>query len=351
MATWHEKTQRWMSSKTVNGKRLWFTSRISEEDADRQAREAQTLGPTFEASTFAAFVYGAWKANTWPELRYKSQVKYNGQLKNHILPILGDLPIASIGLEEMVALKGSLVLRGHKTPGEPMANRTAHAILTLTLGIMEMARSAGKTQREDWRLVKLPKYEKKKDREEPPENLNDLLTVDHWMRGPLFAALCLGLREGEVCGLKWSAIDRKRLTITIKEQRQRQKGKGTVDVPTKGKPRVLEVNEELIAWLDTLGCKDSIYVFTYRSGIPMRPDKITQVMPTICKKVGLPKMTFHDLRSYAGWNLAALGVDGLTIMNILGHTKIDTTLLYLGTKKANIRKALATLLSGMEKTG
>ncbi len=354
MATWHEKTNRWVASKVIQGKRLWFTSKTSAEDADKQAREAQAPGPTFEAQTFAAFVYGPWKANTWPEIKPLSRVKYNGQFKNHILPILGHLRIDEIGLEEMLALKGSLRLKGKKRNGDSMHNRTAHSILTLALSVMILAKEAGKTSREDWKTLKLPKYTKKTERDEAPEGLTAALLREAegtWMAGPLFAALFLGLRRGEVCGLKWSAIDRRKLTLRIDTQRQRQSGKGTVEADTKGKTRTLYVSEDLIAWLDRLGDKGSVYVFTGAEGFPMRPDRITTIMPKLCQAAKVEPTLFRDLRSYAASNLDALGVEITTIASILGHTKIDVTLLYVNTKKKLVRDALGRLLGAMEKTG
>jgi integrase len=358
MATWQKQRERWVSTKMIDGERKFFYSKVSEEEADRLAREYKpTPIPIFEGGTFASFVYGPWKANTWDSLRPMSQKKYNGQLKAHILPVLGHLRLSSIGLDEMLALKTSLTLHGKKRPGEALSNRTAHFTMTLTLSILKMAKEAGKTQREDWRLVKLPKIQKKKKRQELPETFTSAMlkaSEGHWMAGPLFAALFLGLRRGEVCGLKWSAIDRKNMRIRIDSQRQRQSGRGTVDVETKGEPRDLHVDQDLIAWMDHLGDKGSIYVFTGAEKHPMRPDRITQAMSKLCAKAEVPAVTFHDLRSYAASNLAALGVDLTTIMSILGHTKIDVTLLYVNSQKEQVRNALAGLLSsgiGGQKTG
>lgn len=352
MATWHEAKQVWVASRQIEGKRRFFRSRISAEDADAQAASWPLApGPVFEGETFAAFVYGPWKANVWPDLKPKSRDKYNGMLTSHILPVLGMTPLATIGLDEMLALKGSIRLRGRKRPGKPCQPRTAASVLSLALSILRMARRAGKTSREDWALVKLPKFKKKKPRQELPASFTaDLLGAASgtWMAGPIFAALFLGLRLGEACGLRWSAVDRQAMTITIDVQRQRQTGKGTLEVPTKGERRVLYVDEGMLGWLAQLGNPRSVYVFTTPSGKPIRPDKVTQRMPALCTEAGVPRVTFHDLRSYAASNLAALGADLPVIMSILGHTKADVTMLYVNAQKERIRSAFTGLLaSGM----
>lgn len=354
MATWHESRKEWVASCQIQGKRQFFRSKISAEDADAKARKQPPSTHHFDEGSFAAFVYGPWKSNVWPDLRPKSKDKYNGALRCHILPVLGHLPLSSIGLDEMLALKASLVLKGKKTPGAPMHNRTAHGILTLALSILDLAKKSGKTQREDWALVQRPKFKKKTAREMPENFTKDILgaAAGSWMAGPLFAALFLGLRLGEVCGLKWSAINRQTLTVKIDSQRQRQTGRGTVDAPTKSYERTLYVNQELIAWLDKLGNRGSIYVFTGSTGIPMRPDKVTQSMPGLCKRAKIEKTEFRALRSYAATNLVELGADLPVVMSILGHTKVDTTMLYVNTKKAKVREALGKLLTVLnEQTG
>lgn len=351
MATWHQQKKVWIASKQVKGNRQFFQAE-TEAEADALAREWKPVrhGPTFNSETFAAFVYGPWKANNWENLRPKSRVKYQGQLKAHILPVLGALPISEIGLDEMIMLKNSLKLKGKKRPGEPMANRTAASVLTLAMGILLLAKAAGKTKREDWKLVKKPKFRKKIVRQELPETFTaDMLGAAEgtWMAGPIFAAMFLGLRLGEVCGLKWSAISRKALTIDVSIQRQRMTGKGTVESPTKGDPRILYVGEDMLGYLDRFGDRGSIYVFTGAEGMPIKPDKITKKMESLCKEAEVPKVTFHGLRAYAASNLTALGAPVPVVMSILGHTKADISMLYIDARKAEIRAAFAKVLEKM----
>lgn len=362
MATWIPKTQRWVKPVTIKGKRISFYSKHSAADADAKAREAKQAStqPSFDASTFAGFVYGPWRANTFPEIRPLTKKKYNGLLRNHILeaPVrgsmeFGELPLASICLEDMQALKASLVFKGpQKRDAKEKDLSKAHerSVLLLVKSILQLARKSGRIQREDWDLIKVPPAPKKKVREEPEADftqriLNAAKEYKPWMSGPLFAALFLGLRRGEVAGLKWNHVDRKNLCVNVSNQRQKFDG-ATHDVAVKSDDsnRRLEIESELLAWLDKLGNKGSIYVFTGSEGYPISPAKITAAMPGLCKKAGVPVTTFHDLRSHAASNLAALEIDPWCIMSILGHSRLDTTGLYVNSKRNQRREALSKLL-------
>jgi len=248
----------------------------------------------------------------------------------------------------MHRLRDSMTLKGEKNPGGKVSNRLAAYALTLVLSIMKLARRMGKTRREDYALVKMPRFQKKKERVElPEETTKALLTAAEgdWMAGPLFCALFLGLRRGEVCGLKWNALDKKKGTIRIAVQRQRQPGLGTLDAPTKGEARTLYATPELIEAIERLGDRNSVYVFTGAQGFPMRPDRITHGMNRMCKLANLPKITFHDLRSEAATNLSELGVPEYTIAAILGHKNLDVTQLYIRQRKEQVRDALGRLLT------
>ncbi len=87
-----------------------------------------------------------------------------------------------------------------------------------------------------------------------------------------------------------------------------------------------------------------IYLFGPRAGGPVDPGSATKAMPRLCKAAGVPPMGLHDLRSYAASNLRALGCDPWEIMEILGHSDIDTTTIYVDADDEGKRKALGGLL-------
>lgn len=360
---------RWMTWARVapgpKGRRQIY-SRMSQADADARAKQVEeenqsisTPAPQFPVGTFAEFVYEVYVPHVFPEIRKTSERRYWSQLSHHILPTLGQTQIAEFGYAEMKRHKDTIRTRSGK-----VSKTLTHEVVMRTREIMnlyiriEQARG-GKT-REDWRLVEPPAKPKKKKREEQAEDftLRFMAACLPWERGPHFAALVLGLRRGEVCGFRKDKINRKKLTITVSEQHQPEYGDQLVE--TKGAERTIDIPKELLDAIDRYSDPNSVYVFTmprpgrghFKEGHqapmgPILPNSLSKLTPAICERAGLPKTGFHDLRSYAATNLAALDLDPWAVAEILGHTKLETTMIYVNPKKESKREALRQILCGM----
>lgn len=61
------------------------------------------------------------------------------------------------------------------------------------------------------------------------------------------------------------------------------------------------------------------------------------------KKAGIPYVRFHDLRHKVGTTLIEKGVDINTVKNILGHSDIKTTQIYLNYNEDRNKKAIDIL--------
>jgi integrase len=338
----------------IHGKLKYFYG-SSPEEAEAKKEEAirASRGPVFSKDpTYGEFVIKVWFPNRIERLKPNSKVKYDGQLTHHILPALGRRRLHEIGLEDMMKLKASLHNRGNDPDrqGKPLSDRERFQILALAKSSLEFARKAGLLDREDWKLVGMPKVPKKKKRAEYPENMLVRLLEKaaelgaEWMQGPLWCAGVLGLRRGEIAGLY--KRDLKNDVLRIVRQRQRIKTRGTVDQPLKSdeSERDLELGPRLAEELRTFWSDHPIYMFAGAYGQPIKPDRITEKWPVLRDACELPKeFDFHDLRSFAGSNLLDLGVDLATIMLVLGHAKIDTTMLYMEVKRRKVSEAMDRL--------
>ncbi|WP_329052988.1 site-specific integrase [Amycolatopsis sp. NBC_01488] len=144
----------------------------------------------------------------------------------------------------------------------------------------------------------------------------------------------LGLRRGEVIGLRWSDIDLKAGYLTVSHQ-IRQIG-ATIEV---GKPkseasnRVIALDHTTITLLrrhhDT--CRDPLfdvpvgYLFLNALGRPIRPDALTSLFRLLNTRSGLPPIRLHDLRHGAASLSLAAGNDLKTVQDMLGHASIVLT--------------------------
>lgn len=70
------------------------------------------------------------------------------------------------------------------------------------------------------------------------------------------------------------------------------------------------------------------YLIRYPDGKLVSPNALTNKFDQFVKKHNLKPIRFHDLRHSCASILYAMGVDLLTIMEILGHAQLSTTLIY-----------------------
>ena len=163
--------------------------------------------------------------------------------------------------------------------------------------------------------------------------------------GVILAAF-YGLRRSEACGLKWSAIDFTRKTITISHTVAQVKVDGKVTLvgkdrtKTKSSHRTLPLvgpfEELLLALRDkqeanrricgNCYCQEYLdYVYVNEMGELMKPNYLSQTFPDFLKRNGLRPIRFHDLRHSCASLLYANGVALKDIQEWLGHSDIATT--------------------------
>jgi len=145
-----------------------------------------------------------------------------------------------------------------------------------------------------------------------------------------------GLRNEEMCWLRWDAIDWKNRIINI--VKSTCPATGASWVPKDYEARRLGVKEDLIRHLteyqEKLLPKGELGPFVLWSESqpdrPLFPNSITRAFRKMVYKEGMdPLITVYSLRhSYATWALRN-GVDLRTVQKNLGHSDIKTTMQYL----------------------
>ena len=163
-------------------------------------------------------------------------------------------------------------------------------------------------------------------------------------RDPLYAAFVLaitmGLRRGEIVGLRWADVDLERREIRVRKQRQRVGGELYEDDP-KGRRRrqTLPLPAMCIAPLrwqrmrqaaqrEKAGpdWQESDHVFTTRTGRPIEPRNLYRSFTRVAKNAGLRVIRLHDARHGCATLLTAAGVAPRVVMEILGHSQIAITM-------------------------
>ncbi len=179
-------------------------------------------------------------------------------------------------------------------------------------------------------------------------------------------ALRLGLRRGELVGLRWSDIDYQSRTLTIRRTLQRIKGQGLKVLPTKTETsdRRIPLSRPCIkarkdharyqqaereragnAWYETG------YVFTTSIGTPLDPQAVTHGIKALCDRAGVRRIRFHDLRHTRATLLIETGVPLVTVKELLGHSNIAITAnIYTHTRLPHQADAISQLDAQLDQT-
>lgn len=145
-------------------------------------------------------------------------------------------------------------------------------------------------------------------------------------------ALGLGLRAGEICGLKWDKVDFKNNTILIDTVTFCDKSNRIVkfkEPKTKSSRRLLNVPETIMRLLKVYKLRqepnDYDLLFVKMNQEPMSSDSLSRNFKDFIRANGFKEIRFHDLRhTNASLHLLA-GTDLKVTSRILGHSTIGIT--------------------------
>ena len=165
-----------------------------------------------------------------------------------------------------------------------------------------------------------------------------LMSIQHDRYSALFLLeLTTGIRRGQICGLKWSAVDLDNGEITVHDNRVVVNGhaRDKEGGKTKNADQTISIDRATVSalrrWREIQNREREFfgsdyhpgdYVFTREGGSPPHPDTIRQRFDRLAAAAGLTRITFHDLRhSYATAALRA-GLNPKVISERIGHADV-----------------------------
>jgi integrase len=255
------------------------------------------------------------------------------------LPALGDLRLSKPKPEHVRGRIASMLERG-------LSTRTAQLMLVILRHALDQALDDGLVARNVAKTVKSPKMKRRQFQPFGPDEARRFVEAVSASRfGALYlTAINLGLRQGELLGLRWADLDLtgKKMTISRAVERiGRLDGKSRlefVELKTERSRRTLTIPETLAQVLkahrlvqieDRLATgpewRDLNLVFSTRIGTPIEAGNLHRDFKKQLEAAKLPMIRFHDLRHSTASLLLARGVGLRTIMEILGHSSISVT--------------------------
>ena len=180
--------------------------------------------------------------------------------------------------------------------------------------------------------------------------LSEAFKTEHEYYEIWILALLTGMRSGELYTLRWSDIDFETGFITVKRQWTVKDGIH----PTKSnRNRPVPISEDLALFLKKWKVKtetgfsealwDGVskeYVtfndYVLPRLVSWRSSEQAKILKRFCLKIGVTPIRFHDLRATFITNLLAQGVPLAKVMQIVGHSRLDTTDQYLRNAGVNL---------------
>ena len=159
---------------------------------------------------------------------------------------------------------------------------------------------------------------------------------------PLYVlAITMGLRRGELLGLRWDDADLECGTLRVGRALVREGGRHILgETKTKRGRRRVNLTPRTVAALKAHRKRqleermklaglheDQELIFATRTGTPVNPEHLVKrSFKPLLKKASLPEIRFHDLRHTCATLLLGRGVHPKLVQELLGHATISMTL-------------------------
>ena len=295
-----------------------------------------------------------------PAVRPTTLEGYRNDLNNYVKPYLGKKPIRKITTADIQKLYREVQEHGrvkeHPEYGYALSASTIRSLHGVLHQAMEAAVAEHLTAWNPTEGVTLPTREVGVRTILNNEQLNRFLEAigkDEWWTDFFYTEITTGLRQGEICGLKWSDFDQEAGTLTVRRTVHEEKGGGI----TLGEPKTSEGNRTILLPPSTAellenrraSAESSEWIFpnTDQGDQPLHPQRAYRRMKKILKQAGLPDIRFHDLRHTFATHALSSGVDAKTLSTILGHTKPSFTLDNYTHMTGDMQQKAADLMDGL----
>jgi integrase len=309
----------------------------TKREAQEKMRAALTaadngIRPSQDRGSVEAYL-AQWVDTLSAHVRPRTAESYASTVRLYIVPSIGRIQLAKLKSDDIDRMIAGLVARGDLSD---TTVRYVYVVLRIALGeALRFRRVVRNVALE----VRAPK---RTNRERTPLTLDQVATFLESVEGdrlhPLYmTAIGLGLRQGELLGLRWSDVNLDAGTLTVRHTRNIRTGE-LAEPKTERSRRTLRLGSQLVAALREHRVRqlaerlvagrrwrDGDYVFTTPTGQALDAANVLHRFQAALAAAGLPRQRFHDLRHACATLRLEQGEELAVVSRVLGHANLSTT--------------------------
>lgn len=320
-------------------RRRWLYGR-TQADVQRQLNEARSLAaqgvnlaapPTNLSDWLDEWLLMKERAGTRPStLR-----GYQWLIESHLRP--------SLGKQKMTKITPTMIRRLlEQKSGDGLSTGSVRHIHGLLRNVLADAEREELLHANPARLVRPPALRRPERRALTVPKAKHLVEVvrGHRLEALWICALSLGLRRGELLGLRWIDVDFDAETVAVRQTVLRVGGRLEISQPkTQKSARLIPAPAVILNQLRTHRARqlaeqlkvgprwtDSGLVFTSTVGTPLEPRNVDRAWHALRATADLDWLRLHDLRHACATFMLLSGASPRTVMQTLGHSQIGLTM-------------------------
>ena len=303
------------------------------KDADAYVNlvEVDRLQGTLIDPRLGRITVAGWYARWWPtvtNLRPTTRARDDQYFRTHVVPVLGDIPLARLERSTLRAWAAALT----DPDGSGLAPATAHKVVQVLNKCVSAAVEDRLIPHNPVARLPLPRIERKEMRYLSHDELHALgEAIDPRYRAFVFLGGYGGLRLGEMLGLRWGHVDLLRRRVQVAETLLDVAGHQSFGPPkTKAAVRSVPLPSfvcEELSRLAVPGIEPATLVFRSPEGFPLRATGFRRrVWNPAVERAGVAPLRIHDLRHTAVSLWIAEGGHPKQVAVLAGHTSVSVVL-------------------------
>jgi integrase len=272
-----------------------------------------------------------WLDSVAPSLKPTTHRRYADLLRLRVLPDLGGMPLAQVRASDVQRVVGRM-------EGDGLAPSSIRQAIVVLAQVLDAAERDGLVVRNVARGVKLPRIQRREAAYFDPTTVDAIAAA---MPSPTYrlAVLVLGrlgLRWGELAGLRRHHVDPMRRRLLVEETLVELAGKLHEGVTKTHAARSVPVPRSLMAELlehldERVPIDPMARLFTTPTGTPLRHRAFYgNVWVPALGRLGLSHAGLHSLRHSAAAGMISAGASAKAVQSVLGHGSAAFTLTVYG---------------------